>query len=305
MGSPASLPSPPMSSPRARPISREAVRADRNAGDPEHTDDSDIAVREGPDGFGVDDGRDSALSAYLPERWRGARVDPGRAGLLGLCGVGFIVLLVAGYAMLRDSPAVAPVPALPVVQSVTESSVTPPSATEPSVPEPPTRIVVSVVGLVVSSGLIDLPPGARVADAIAAAGGVLDGADMLALNLAAKVADGEQIVVGVLPPEGRPVVSGTVRDSAAPPGPGSSNDPDTAAQPGSAENPAAGSTALVNLNTATLAELDALDGVGPVTAANIVAWREVNGKFGDVGQLAEVDGIGPVRLEKLRTQVTV
>lgn len=61
----------------------------------------------------------------------------------------------------------------------------------------------------------------------------------------------------------------------------------------------------MNLNTATVAELDALDGVGPVTAASIIAWREANGAFKDVGQLAEVDGIGPVRLEKLRDQVTV
>ncbi|MFC8180661.1 MULTISPECIES: ComEA family DNA-binding protein [Nocardiaceae] len=293
-----------MSSPRARPISREAVRVDRATDDHEYADDSDSAVRDGPERLGFDDGHDSALSAYLPERWRGARMDPGRTGLLGLCGVGLIVLLVAGYAMLRDSPQVAPVPALPVVQPVSDSQSTP-SATEPSVPEPPSRIVVSVVGLVVSSGLVNLPPGARVADAIAAAGGVLEGADMLALNLAAKVSDGDQIIVGVLPPEGRPVVSGTVRDSAASSGPGSANGPDSVDQPGSAEDSATGSTALVNLNTATVAELDALDGVGPVTAANIVAWREVNGKFGDIGQLAEVDGIGPVRLEKLRPQVTV
>lgn len=246
-----------------------------------------------PDWLRQDEQRESALSAHLPERWRGARLDPGRTGMLALCGVGVAVLIVAGYAVLRDAPVVAPVPTLPIVQPISETEVVPSETTAP-----PSRIVVSVVGLVASSGLVNLPAGSRVADALAAAGGPLDGADVLALNLAAKLADGDQIVVGSPPPEGRPIISGTVQDSA----PGSSPTSATGAS-GSAETDSAAGT--VNLNTATVAELDALDGVGPVTAASIIAWREVNGAFKDVGQLAEVDGIGPVRLEKLRDQVTV
>lgn len=242
------------------------------------------------DWLSLQDRRESVLSAHLPERWRGTRLDPGRTGVLALCAVGAIVLGVAGFSVLRDAPVSAPVPTLPVVQPVTQVPVT---ATDTA--EPPVRIVVSVVGLVASPGLVNLSTGSRVADALAAAGGPNVGADVLALNLAAKVSDGDQIVVGAPPPEGRPIVSGTVQDS------GSGNGPVARAGEPAANEPAG----VVNLNTATVEELDSLAGVGPVTAASIVAWRETNGPFTDVGQLAEVDGIGPVRLEKLRDQVAV
>lgn len=277
-----------------RPISRSKPDPD--------PDTPDRAERESaqPGWLLAADQRETALSQYLPERWRRARVDPGHKGLLALGGVGIVVVLISGYGWIRDSPAVAPVPALPVVQPVSGEqaatstrSATPPVATTA---EPAADVVVSVVGLVVSSGLVHLPPGSRVADALAAAGGARDGADVLALNLAAPVADGDQITVGAVPPEGRAIVSGTVSGSGASPSAGSG---------GVVTSPPSGSGGPVNLNSATVAELDSLSGVGPVTAANIVSWREVNGPFTDVGQLAEVDGIGPVRLEKLRDQVTV
>ncbi|SNS80776.1 ComEA family DNA-binding protein [Rhodococcoides kyotonense] len=238
----------------------------------------------------ADDRRGTALSEFLPERWRGARVDPGRKGMLALSGVGLVVVLVAAYGWLRDAPAVAPVPALPVVQPVSDDATSTTVATS-GVVEPAVDLVVSVVGLVVHAGLVHLPAGSRVADALAAAGGAREGADVIALNLAAKVADGDQIVVGALPPDGRPVVSGTTSDAAV--------------QSNSTSDAAGGGSGPVNLNDATVAELDSLPGVGPVTAANIVAWRDVNGPFTDVEQLSEVDGIGPVRLEKLRDQVSV
>ncbi len=296
-----------MASLEIRPLSRDRSQSlrdysDRNSSDRNSSDrNSSDPDGSGPDGSGPDgrdsnndgppgpdwlrppDGRQSALTPHLPERWRGARLDPGRKGMLSLCGVGIVVLLVAGYGFLRDTPAAAPVPALPVVQPMSVSPNAPTGA-EP----PPTDIVVSVVGLVVSSGLKHLPPGSRVADALAAADGPRADADLLALNLAAKLNDGDQIVVGITPAEGRPLVTGTVTQG----GPG----------------PSAGDSAPANkvdLNQATAAELDALSGVGPVTAASIVAWREMNGSFAVVDQLAEVDGIGPVRLEKLRDQVTV
>ena len=260
-----------------------------------------------------DQPRESALTPYLPERWRGARVDPGSRGMIALCGVGAVVVVLAAWVVFRDAPVLAPVPALPVVaplpvgssnsvESLEPLSSEPlssePLSSEPLSSEPlssdsPEFVVVSVVGLVLSSGLVHLPPDSRIADAIAAAGGPLIGADMVALNLAAKVHDGDQIVVGALPPEGRPTVSAMMKDDGS------------AGQGGSGATPVEESGGLVNLNSATVAELDTLSGVGPVTAASIIAWRESNGPFTDVGQLAEVDGIGPVRLEKLRTQVTV
>ena len=276
----------------ARPLGRDRslLGPDPNTVGPDPDTSDGSTLRPGRDMH--DDRHESALTPYLPERWRAARLDPGHRGMLALCGVGVIVLAVAGFAVMRDSPAVAPVPALPVVA---------PLAVEPSgsaetpeaVPEKPALIVVSVVGLVSSSGLVHLPPESRIADALAAAGGPLAGADVLALNLAAKLSDGDQIVVGAVPVEGRPTVSATMKDDGAGP------------ESNASQGTAGGSGGAVNLNTATVAELDTLSGVGPVTAANIIAWRDSNGPFTDVGQLAEVDGIGPVRLDKLRPQVTV
>jgi competence protein ComEA len=154
---------------------------------------------------------------------------------------------------------------------------------------------VSVVGLVRQPGLVTLGTGARVADALAAAGGPLDGADLVGLNMARRVNDGEQIVVGMSSPPGAPPAMGSSITSA----PGSSQAaPTLGAKP-------AGPDGLVDLNTATVEQLDTLPGVGPVTAAAIVAWRDANGAFAGVDQLGEVDGIGPARLEKLRALVHV
>jgi competence protein ComEA len=110
------------------------------------------------------------------------------------------------------------------------------------------------------------------------------------------VDDGEQIVVGLAPVKGQPAVLG----SSVSPG-------STAPVPtDSASRPAKGGPAqMINLNTATVQQLDTLPGVGPVMAAAIVAWRQANGKFTSVDQLGEVDGIGPGRLQKLRPLVRV
>jgi competence protein ComEA len=168
-------------------------------------------------------------------------------------------------------------------------------STAPAPPSPAAEqpVVVSVVGLVHRPGLVTLTAGARVDDALAAAGGVLDGADLLGLNVARRVADGEQIVVGIAGPPG------------APPAMGSS----ITSTPGAADTAATGdpkaTSGPVNLNTATVEQLDELPGVGPVTASAIVAWRDANGPFTGVEQLGEVDGIGPARLEKLRDLVHV
>jgi competence protein ComEA len=118
--------------------------------------------------------------------------------------------------------------------------------------------------------------------------------------MARPLGDGEQIVVGLAPVSGQPAALGSSVTA------GSASGSKTPAPPGPVKGsvrPKAGE--VVDLNTATVEQLDALPGVGPVTAAAIVAWRQANGKFASVDQLADVDGIGPARLDKLRALVRV
>ncbi|MCV7302887.1 ComEA family DNA-binding protein [Mycobacterium barrassiae] len=244
---------------------------------------------------------DTLLSRWLPESksdgpssWVAAiRADPGRAGVVALGGVGVVAVLVTLFTLARDeSPPVASAK-LPPVQMVSSASPKPPAGA----PAPDQPVVVSVVGLVGKPGLVTLDPGARIADALTAAGGPLDGADLVDLNMARRLADGEQIVVGIAPAPGEPTVMG------------SSVSPGASPAASSAEPPASGTADAppdsVDLNTATVEQLDTLPGVGPVTAAAIVAWRDANGRFSSVDQLGDVDGIGPARLDKLRDRVHV
>jgi competence protein ComEA len=143
---------------------------------------------------------------------------------------------------------------------------------------------VYVVGQVHAPGVVSLSAGARVVDAIKAAGGATSKADLTAVNLARRVTDGEQIVV---PRPGQPIPAAGASSAAKSPG--------ADAHPGQA----------VNLNTATEAQLDELPGIGPVIAARIVAWRQENGQFTSVDQLGEVSGIGNAILAKVRPLVTV
>ena len=242
---------------------------------------------------------DTSLSRWLPEststsptRWISTiRADPGRAGVVALGIVGGVAVLVTVLSVIWDRPPAVVSAKLPPVEMASSASSPPGSSGE----GPPAPVVVSVIGLVNAPGLVTLPSGARVADALDAAGGALDGADVVGLNQARRLADGEQIVVGVGAPPGRPVEMGSsiVSDPAVS-GAGSS----------SAGNPS-GSKSLIDLNSATADEFDALPGVGPVTAAAILAWREANGRFDRVDQLGNVDGIGPARLDKLRDHVRV
>lgn len=221
------------------------------------------------------------------------RADPGRAGAIALAVIAAVAVLVTIFTLMRDAPAPVVSAKLPPVDMVSSAS-RGPSPSPSAGPSQP--VVVSVVGLVHTPGLVTLAPGARIADALKAAGGTTDGADTIGLNMARQVGDGEQIVVGIAPVKGQPTVLGSsVSSGSAAPG-----------APGTASGPAKSAPAeVINLNTATVQQLDTLPGIGPVTAAAIVAWRDANGKFTSVDQLAKVDGIGPARLEKLRPLVRV
>jgi competence protein ComEA len=140
---------------------------------------------------------------------------------------------------------------------------------------PSSRVVVDVVGAVRRPGLFRLAQGSRIADAVARAGGATAKADLAQVNLAAPLADGEQVVV---PRRGTP---GTAAESAA---------------PGTPAGP-------VQLSTATLEQLDTLPGVGPATAQKILDYREKHGAFSSVDELDAVPGIGPKRLDQLRDLV--
>ncbi len=250
----------------------------------------------------ADEDPNSLLPRWLPDASPGRgwaarlRADPGRAGAIALAVVAALAVLVTVFTLLRERPAAVMSAKLPPVEKAApanpRSSASPDAGPSADAERP---VVVSVVGLVHSPGLVTLAPGARIADALAAAGGAVAGADTVGLNMARQLGDGEQIVVGLAPVPGRPAVLGSSVASGAAPAPG-------APMSGSA-TPKAGE--VLNLNTATVQQLDALPGVGPVTAAAIVAWRQANGKFTSVDQLADVDGIGPARLEKLRALVRV
>lgn len=168
---------------------------------------------------------------------------------------------------------------------------TTPSTASAASPAP--EIVVHVAGHVVSPGVVRLAPGARVQDALTAVGGALAEADLDAVNLARPVLDGEQVYVPAPGEETR---------VAPPGGPAAPASGATAAGGSAAGSSAAG---LVNLNTAALAELDTLPGIGPSLAQRIVDWREAHGGFRDVVELQEVSGIGPVLLARLTPLVTV
>ncbi|KQU30431.1 MULTISPECIES: helix-hairpin-helix domain-containing protein [unclassified Rhodococcus (in: high G+C Gram-positive bacteria)] len=207
------------------------------------------------------------------------RIDPGSRGVRALAVAAVLLVGAVGAVVMRDSPQVAAVPPLPPL--ITESETPTTSAPESA------GVVVSVLGAVMRPGLVTVPAESRIADVVAAAGGRRDDADLFGLNWAAKVSDGDQVVVGS--------TTGSVPLAPA---------PVSVAGEGSSD---AGGKApgLVSLNEATEAELDALPGVGPVTASAIVQWRTENGGFTSVDQLSEVSGVGPARLEKLTPLVTV
>jgi competence protein ComEA len=203
-----------------------------------------------------------AARAKLPAGLRSAAADPGRRGAVALLGLALVVAAGTGVFLFLGRPRAVDVAAPAAVVSEAR-------------PSTAASLVVDVAGDVRRPGLVRLRAGARVADAVRAAGGALPGSDLDALNLARKVVDGEQIVVGA------PVPTTSTGDT-----------------------PAA-SGGVVSLNAATVEQLDGLPGVGPVLAQRIVSWREQHGAFASVDQLREVGGIGERKLADLRPLVTL
>ncbi|NUT06360.1 MAG: ComEA family DNA-binding protein [Hamadaea sp.] len=203
--------------------------------------------------------RAAELNSREPKPSLTAAFDPGRPGLKAIAAIAAVVVLAAAAYAWFSRPHAEPVAPAPATAETTQAKET-------------GLVVVAVSGKVKFPGLVRLPAGARVADAIEAAGGVLPGTDLSTVNLARKVTDGELITVGV---------------------------PANTAGPGTAAD------GKVNLNTATAAQLDALPGVGPVLAERIVAYRDRKGGFRNVGELRQVEGIGDAKFEQLKDLVTV
>jgi competence protein ComEA len=188
------------------------------------------------------------------------------SALLGVCAA-LVVLALLGQRLAHAGAASEPEAAAVPLERVAEA---------------PARslLVVHVVGEVRRPGLYRLRDGARIADAVHRAGGALRDADLAAVNLAAPLVDGVQILVPAraVAPSGSPAGSGGGATGAA--------------------------TGPVSLSSATLEELDQLPGVGPVTAQKIVDYRTEHGPFASVDELDAVPGIGPTRIEQLRELVT-
>ena len=241
---------------------------------------------DGPETEGPS-GRPRAPEPAAPAGHRLAKRVPRRIGPVHVrvvAAVAAIVALLVGWQVVAGRPSTAPAggslglaidagPSRPPTDGATGGAGSDTAAGE--------ELVIDVVGHVHRPGIVTLPPGSRVHEAIEAAGGLTGPVDTTALNMARKLTDGEQILVGIAP--------------VAPAGGG--------AGPGGSGPPAAGG--LVNLNTATEAALDDLPGVGPVTAASILEWRDEHGPFSSVDDLLEVRGIGEATLDDLRDRVTV
>lgn len=193
--------------------------------------------------------------------------DPGRRGVRALAIVAALAVTVAAFFAWRARPHAEPVSAARV------EAATPAGSASRS----PGIVVVAVSGRVQRPGLVRLPAGSRVADAIEAAGGALPGTDLSMVNLARKLVDGELVAVGIAAP-------------AAGGGP--------AGPPGADAGP-------LNLNLATAAQFEALPGIGPVLAQHMVDYRTKHGPFTSVEELRQVDGLGAARFSQIKDLVTV
>ncbi len=223
------------------------------------------------------------LAARLPATLRDGRVAVSRAAASGLAVLAVVALVLAGSYAWRARSVEAVLPADPGASSGSKAASasagsTPLVSTSASPASPTGVVVIDVAGKVRQPGVVRLPLGSRVVDAIAAAGGVRGDVDLTTLNLARVLADGEQVLVGVA--GGLPTAGGPTTASAGPEG-------------------------VIDLNSATLEQLDTLPGVGPVLAQRILDWRTAHGRFSTIDELREVSGIGDARFADLSTRVRV
>lgn len=241
----------------------------------------------GPDGLGPSVWSEDAADPGPPWHALGVVEEPAepsrRPGLLAAvrwrvrprtAGAAVVALALVGGAVALRAASLPSEPAVVIPEPVASASVAAPV----SAGAQEEVVWVHVVGRVAAPGLVSLPVGSRVAEAVAAAGGALPDADLSAVNLAAQVADGSQVHV---------------------PAPGEA--------PALAEQPAAsgGDPATVDVNAAGAGELETLPGIGPVLAERIVSWRDEHGPFADVDALQDVPGIGPSVLAQIRSRVRV
>ncbi len=218
--------------------------------------------------------RSTRLRDRLPLVLRAASVAPTSRAVAGIAGVLVLGLVLGALLVWRGRPVEQPVPTLQ------RTAPSPSSAASPSA----SGLVVHVTGAVRRPGLVQLSAAARVADALEAAGGPARNAVLASVNLARPLVDGEQLVVlakGQSAPWSAP---------APPRGPGA---------------PGASSNAPIDLNTATLEQLDTLPGVGPVLAQRILDWRSEHGRFGSKDELREVSGIGEATYADIEPLVRV
>lgn len=209
----------------------------------------------------------------LPPALRGGRLDPGVRGALAVAGVALVAAAVAVVLAWSSAakPAAKRAAVLPGVAVPKLASPSP--AASSALPD----VVVDVAGKVRRPGLVKLVAGSRVADAIAAAGGLLPATPTLGMSLARRLVDGEQLVVDEPLPAGSvPQVSG----------------------PSAASGP-------LDLNAATVSDLDALPGIGPVLAQRVVDWRSAHGSFTSVDQLRQISGLGGKKFDALAPLVRV
>jgi competence protein ComEA len=255
---------------------------------PRHVDGADMGRRDANGAVGAANLAPTRRVGLRPPGWlqrRGIRVAPGRDGAIAVGVVAIAVAVLVGGWVILDRPRTAAVE--PQLLRSAGSTRAPDSGrtvtASGSARALPTggAIVVDVVGKVRRGGVYQLPSGARVSDAVRAAGGAVAGVDLTNLNLARRLTDGEQIAVGI---------TGAGAAAASP----------LAVSTGGSSSPGP-----VDLNSATAEQLDALPGVGPVLAQHILDWRSSHGRFDSVDQLREVSGIGPSKFATLRPLVTV
>ena len=234
----------------------------------------------------------------VPVALRGIRARPRRLAVLGVLFllVATVVVLGVRVAWARSSAQPQPIAATAhgppggLVARTVPAAFASRGAT--GMPTAAGVLMVHVVGQVRRPGVVRLPPGARVLDAVQAAGGATSSADFKHLNMARPVADGEQIVV---PKPGEAIAAAGV------PGAGGA----TTGGPGQGTTGVGSAGGLVDLNAADASALDSLPGVGPVLAQRILDWRTQHGRFSSVDELGEVSGIGDKLLAQIGSKVRV